>query len=414
MRGELDTEIDLLVCLATRALSSERLCRASDLIELGVDWDRLRLLAKRHGLIPRVFIHLRHSFRSALPPDSYKLWAIDNFANFAHSQYLCRQAIELSETFARHKVKVLNIKGPALAHLLYGEAGMRQFADLDLLIDEDQLESAIEILCGFRLIPTLLRQHEATRHIFLDNTDTFFRRSDSLSIDLHWQPTPDCFPFTPDFHTLFQRSATLAMESRETLPTVSNEDHCLLLCAHGARHGWTSLGDVCDIAELLSGSHELNLALITSEARRLNAERILKLAVALAAQLSPDTLRSDILALTEPNMGAFATRVLGRLLRRDGHGYEQSHLSWTTLRVIANPKQRLAFITSRIFVPTVADAAFCRLPARLCWTYYLVRPVRAAIVAIQMCRQWFRRRRIPAPQAHHHLKPPAYTTSPAQ
>src|SRR5437867_3029022 len=57
-----------------------------------------------------------------------------------------------------------------------------------------------------------------------------------------------CLPF--DYDSLWQRLTRKPFFGRELL-TLALDDVLLVLCAHGAKHSWSRLGWLCDIARLL-------------------------------------------------------------------------------------------------------------------------------------------------------------------
>ncbi len=58
-----------------------------------------------------------------------------------------------------------------------------------------------------------------------------------------------------------------------------------MLCAHGAKHGWTRLVWICDVAAIVANHPDLDWAVVVDEARRLGIERMLRIGLPLARDL---------------------------------------------------------------------------------------------------------------------------------
>jgi Uncharacterised nucleotidyltransferase len=376
-------EAQFVVCLATRCLSPGREQLAQELIGLGLDWKRVRILSQEHGVIPLLYPHLISHYATAIPPPTLKDWSFDLSANAMHSLYLSAQLVDLCSLLENHGAKVISIKGPVLAKQIYGHVDMRQFGDLDLLIEETELELVGALLRQEGFSPNLLRLGTHSTRFFHDNTDSFKRARDSLVVDLHWRPTLRCFPFVPTFQELLARSTRV--EIGGTVCTVSAEDNLLILCAHGARHGWTSLGDICDIAELMRSSQNLDYKYLDQQIRELDAGRILQLGLGLAHYIAGARLDEPLMRLF--GSGAIVSRwcasVAGKLFTRKRKGSEEVPMATITLRTIPSLAGRLKYLLSRLFLPTGADFAFCPLPGSLLSFYYVLRPVRILKVIVE-------------------------------
>jgi hypothetical protein len=66
---------------------------------------------------------------------------------------------------------------------------------------------------------------------------------------------------------------------------VAPEDLLLLLCVHRAKHYWSKLGWICDVAELLRAHPRLNWPAVLLQAKQSGARRMLFLGLFLAHEL---------------------------------------------------------------------------------------------------------------------------------
>jgi hypothetical protein len=198
-------------------------------------------------------------------------------------------------------------------------------------------------------------------------------------VELHARIAPRDFRFPLGLERLWPRLRPLALGGRE-VHALAGEDLLLVLCAHGAKHLWSCLGWVCDVAELVRAEPAMNWAAVAEEARSLRCERILLLGLALAHDLLQAPVPEDLLrrARGVPAVRALAARVAKQMFRwADGRAWGLEN-GLFQLRVRERPWDGLRYALSLALVPTVADWTALRVPDSFSFLYYLLRPVRLA------------------------------------
>jgi hypothetical protein len=56
--------------------------------------------------------------------------------NAQHNLFLTAELFKLVNLFEQHEIPVIPFKGPVFAVYAYGNLGLRQFSDLDILVDK--------------------------------------------------------------------------------------------------------------------------------------------------------------------------------------------------------------------------------------------------------------------------------------
>lgn len=245
------------------------------------DWGPGLALASSHRVLPAVYAALRE--RKEVPASIQS--ALE--ARFsAHSRRVLRFSAMLSailRQFAAAKIEVILHKGPGLAKHLYGDAAMREFGDLDLLVhakDVPRARAALREL-GFR--PQLeLTARQERAYLRAGYEYVFASGLGANVVELQWQIVPRFYAVAFQPEELFRRSIVVEFEG-EPARTLCDEDLLLTLCAHAAKHCWSQLGMVRDIAAL--SARPLDWPWITNEARRLGILRILAVSLVLARNL---------------------------------------------------------------------------------------------------------------------------------
>ncbi len=379
-------EAELLICCSTSVATPERTARLRAIVQSGVDWPLATRMALVQAVLPLVYRYLTAELADALPADAATNLRRAYQGNSLRNLHLARELIRLTALLERGGVETLALKGPALAMTAYGSVAMRQFTDLDLLVRKSAVPRAVELLHneGYAL-------REGFGLADLGRRDTYeiaLTRADRLTeIDLHWRLILPYFPFSLDSEDLWRRAVRVEIEGG-AVRTLAPADHLLYLCVHGAKHGWQTLGGICDLAGLIRASSQASSQAfsidwdeLSARAERASAPRALWLGTLLAHELLDAAVPAGVLAAArrEPAVIRAARCFVGYVSDPgdDGPGFYQR---WSVpLRVIAEPGARLHYLAARALLPSADDREFLRLPPVLHPLYYLLRPVRVAL-----------------------------------
>src|SRR5262249_27396386 len=161
------------------------------------------------------------------------------------------EMILLLRLFAERGVNVIPFKGPTLAALAYGDLGLREFGDLDLLIARPDFMEAQELLIAQGYQPEIqLNASRAEAFAETCNVMAFWHPQKEVSVELHWKLSPKYLPFSPDPEQLRRRMVP-SHPGGQTVLTFSPEDLLVYLCAHGAKHAWERLIWIAGVAGLI-------------------------------------------------------------------------------------------------------------------------------------------------------------------
>jgi hypothetical protein len=303
----------LLLCCASPA--GERAERIRDLSDQVLDWDYLLGLAAAHRLTPLLYRGLK-AIRPELISDSLARSFQDNTRN---SVFLIHELFELMELFGHAGISVLPFKGPTLASMAFGNIGLREFVDLDLLVHRKDALHARDILLengyitGLQLRP---KWHQA----YLRAYDEFVLRGPTglPMVELHWEVAPRYFSVSFDPGPVWGRATSVNLANRE-IPTFCAEDLLILLCLHGTKHCWPRLSMVSDIAWLIAGRN-IRWGDVLERSRAAGTLRMTLLGVELAGQLFDTLLPQEVLCsiAADPGVKARATEVTARMLQSRG------------------------------------------------------------------------------------------------
>jgi len=352
--------------------------RAGALLREKIDWDHLLRLARRHRVAALLHRQLDTIGIQAVP-DAVRH---ELEAHFSHNKgrnlFMTAQLSHVLRLLEANGIQAISYRGPALAVSAYGSLALREFDDLDLLVDRQNILRVKDLLVseGYRPQETLT---EAQERWLLESQHSysFVRDRGPVFMELHWTISPRYVSRILDPERLWERVESISVAG-VTVPTLPPEVLLPSLCEHGAKHSWERLGWICDVAELTQTSRTLDWDRIMREARRSGAGRMLALGLFLARSLLGARLPDEVRRLVEadPVVEALASGVRMRLFEERGRRRGAFERTLLQLRLLEHWGERIRFCRLALTTPTVADWKQVRLPPALSFLYYPLRVAR--------------------------------------
>jgi hypothetical protein len=345
-----------------------------------LDWNQVFEFATHHGLIPLLCWNLRS--QGIRVPDSSTLDAY------------CRetgvQALRLSAAlapivtlFSGHQIPVLAFKGPSLACFLYSNETMRSYADIDfLLLPQDVKRASIALQqVGWMATQDIASLHE---HSFLQSQCEYGFVRNKILVELQWALAPRFFALDLPLGDMIRRAVTVQVLGAP-VKTLATDDLFVVLAVHGAKHLWTRLDWVLDIASLL-GKETMDANRVAELAGQYHVERIVAVAALLAAKISGVRIPAPMSALAakDPQASVIASALFDNAV--DGaKSYPPETLAY--LKMFASLRERwsdrVRLFTRLFLTPGLSEWQLARLP----WgTHWLYRPIRVVRLASRLLR----------------------------
>ena len=283
----------LLICARPRLDDAAR-TDLHILLNSKLNWDQLTAAAQRHALLPLMHHHLSKCKTDLVPPAHAQQLKRVFQENVARNLVLMNELGSITHSLQSAGVQSFPFKGPALGLTAYDDPGLRQSADLDIVVRRADVEKAWACLTtrGYRLT----RRLDARQTQFLitrQHNIQFVREEGRLMVELHWRIAPKLF--APGFgaEDLWSKLKTINVNGGE-LKSLPVEETIMTLCVHGARHLWERLSWVTDLAAIISAADEIRWTELLAMAKRTKTERILLVGLHLAAELLKAQLPPEI------------------------------------------------------------------------------------------------------------------------
>jgi len=248
-----------------------------------VDWEAVRQQADQHKILPSVYRYVRSLDRqySTEYAEQLKNEAIQiTHRNARMADDLCR-VFELLEDEA---IRALPYKGPSLSTIGYGHVSIRSFGDVDIIVHEDDVIAAKNILQAHEYTHKKgeLSKEEEQLKLKVDHQYSL-QSPRGTKIELHWKTGPSHLAGEIDFERLWGRRQSFEIQGHE-LPRPPTEELSILLATHGSRHYWKTLGYLLDFTAV-SCSDNLDWQHVIELAEETGAKRRLLLALALSNEI---------------------------------------------------------------------------------------------------------------------------------
>jgi len=340
-----------------------------------VDWPRFFNMVEHHRLVPQVYPRLaQHS--DLVPSDDLAALRSAYEENARKALWFTSELVRILDHLHTCGIKAMPHKGPALAQFLYGDVTARQFSDLDILVRPSNVGRAKAALADLGYVPEISLTPREERAYIASGYEYSFNsvRGDHL-LELQWRILPRFYVVDFDPDGLFQRAAQVCLGER-SFPALCAEDLMLALCVHAAKHVWSQLSWLCDIARLAKSSL-INWERVERQARHLGIERIVALNLLLAQKLlAADPPRSWL--EKDLRAQALANEIL-QIIAQSTHCDTESIAYFKLMMQMRERRRDQARFLWRLFAtPSLSEWSAIRLPAPLFPLYRVVRLGRLA------------------------------------
>lgn len=269
-------EIDLLLHCVRLAVGTDRPGESPLPGGVGgtIDWNDILQTAYEHGVLPLLHCGLSHE---DLPPVVLERLQSTVDTIRTHNRRLLEELALVLDEMERKGIGALSLKGPIFARIAYGDVRLRSFADLDVFVRPFQAQEAIEILRGrgYRLRP-------GTNH---DGHVELWRPADGVHVDLQWTLAPRRFRSLPRLDDLWSRLERVHVGEMVVWQPPPC-DQLTFLCGHGAKHCWSRLQWIADVAAYVRRVDDrVDWCDVLAQAVRAGGARQLLLGMHLAGEL---------------------------------------------------------------------------------------------------------------------------------
>lgn len=375
--SEFRPEERLLILCARTSVFSEKRDEILVLLQEKIDWRYFIEITKNHRLTPLIYKNFYTHFSDLIPKPILAELQEYYQTNVWHALSMTAELTKLTNRMNEKAIPYIPFKGPVLASAIYNNIALRQFGDLDFLIHQEDFFKVKELL-EVQGYTSQLRLTPWQQEYLLEyaNEQAFSR--DKLHVDVHWAMDPgylsSCRRDTDE--SLWENLASVSLGGK-MVKTFSPENLILTLCSHGAKHGWSQLNLVCDVAEIIRTYPSVHWDWILKKVNELYSERTLLLGLCLVRDLFEVNLPEEMIHRIEKHrkVQLLAGKAEGRFFQKRNAFIKFCHTCSFYPATLENLGDKVHYYLSFVR-PTPAEWMLLPLPKFLAWFYYFLRPVR--------------------------------------
>jgi len=394
----MNPETNLIVLCAKTFLSNAESSALRAALAEPLDWSLVEQSAENHVVMPLVAYVLSHYGADLIPQDRRERLTERLVCAARNNLAWVQEWLRILGALTEAGIPVISFKGPTLGLMAYRNLALREFTDLDLLIQACDALNTRDVLIrnGYVLDSAVQSDTDAALTHSRNRQISFVKGNREFTVDLHWGVLHETFPFQLEVGQLFE-SAFVESHERISFLSLSAEHLLLFLCAHGTKHCWSNLRWLCDVACHIQSNPNLDWDLCIRLAKPPGCELVFKHSLLLIGQVLGLELPVPIRQYASHDTKAQSlAKTAQRFLFRQND--DCSRYLDDRSRYLEVLRYRLAFakgwrwragaalVLRRAFVPNEADWHRVRLPRPLYFLYYLIRPIRLAVERLPLRR----------------------------
>lgn len=378
MSSAISPELALLAACCRWPPSPSREAAVREAAAPAIDWSRFERVVTRHRVAALARDGLR---RAAVPlPAEVEQRLAKHAATAARTALsMAQETLRLQKEFDDAGLPVVFVKGSSLAVLAYGDLGIKESWDIDLLTTPEKAVEGRRLLeqLGYRMfLPSDLDDKSFLQLVAFGKECALHNPALNLSVELHWRlvsnervmPALNVWPAT--------QMAPLASGGIRTL-----DDDMLFayLCVHGTAHGWFRLKWLADVAAFLGARDDVGIDRLYLSSVELGAGRAPAVALLLCHRLLGLSLSDALLSeLRSDRLTSFVEAVAVRCIAY-GHGerefpqYSLTDLGVTLSHFLAVPGAKHFWSEVRLKWTSTDDRMHVALPRPLHFLYHFIR-----------------------------------------
>jgi len=204
-----------------------------------LNWEKLYKLSDYHKVSNMVFYGVKRLNNDNKPPQSIMTKFDKDYKKGIWRETIQHtEAEQILKTFEENCILCMPLKGYLIKYL-YPQSNMRQMADIDILIMNEQTEQIKKLMSDTDMGFTLEREGE--------NHDVYYKKP-FMNIEIHRRLVSENSPYSDYFHKVWDRAQL--KDGCKFIYRLSNEDQFIYIMAHLAKHyanGGTGIRSIMDI-----------------------------------------------------------------------------------------------------------------------------------------------------------------------
>ena len=376
----LSNENKLLLLCSRVSVNANIISQIKNLIKQKLDWNLLFVNATQEKILPLVYFHLsRLSLMCHIPSELASEFKRISFGITGNNVSIYKELNRLLKLFKQSNLDVIVLKGASYIETLYHNISLRSMGDIDLLVKEDNLQNARELLLNNGYI----QQSGWTEHQQIDthHLPHFIHQRNKTVVELHWTigMYEEILPINMD--EIWNRVHTIQFET-EKMQILSPEDMILHQCCHLfiVHGGEFSLKNLCDLSEIIQKYRQtINWDLIINCSIRYKIAVLVYGGIFLVQQIYNRAIPIHVTEKLKTKYSAKQLSWLQNFVNNDFISEKKGKIKTPLSRLLwfNGPRNKVKYLLITLFPPhdLLIKRYSLNKNSKLFILYYLVRPI---------------------------------------
>ena len=232
---QLSPESKLILSCVKITSTHEELETIDNLISKIKDWDYLVFTIIKRGAASLLYRKLPLLLNNNLiPSEAERKLKKTYYTTLNRNVKLYETFAKVAETFNKHNIRFIALKGIYLSEYLYQDIGLRQFSDIDLLVNEADGSTCLKLLkkLGFHA------EHEYTVNEFIDSKSQAHYNAmvfNEMSVEIHVKLQNASEKYQQNLDEIWQKAQSITLNNVNA-ESLEFTDLLIHLCLHLDKH----------------------------------------------------------------------------------------------------------------------------------------------------------------------------------
>jgi hypothetical protein len=300
-----------------------------------------------------------------------------------YNMLLTSELINIMKLLEENNIKAIAFKGPTLSQLAYGDITLRQYVDLDILIEKDNLGKAYDLFLT-KSYSSEIDKKFIKNNLFIDkNSDIqFVENKKNILLELHWKLFRNKFSNTQNNINIYEEIQSINLNSYN-MNIFKNELLLVYLCMHGSKHKWERIEWIADIDKLLRISEDINWKLVVEISKKYNCNKMLNLGLLLSHELYDTPIQIDSIKKNEEKYYKETVKYVLAEMSNITVYKSEFNKNYTSFKFHLNLNENLYnkiyFLKKSFFDLSNSDVNFLYLNEKFFLVHYFIKPFRLLI-----------------------------------
>ena len=298
------------------------------------------------------------------------------------------ELVKIMRLLKESDIEAIAFKGPTLSQSAYNDITLRQYSDLDILININDIKKVYKLLLS-NDYTTEVEDKFLDNELFIETTSDiqFFHTKKNLLIEIHWKLFRNQFSNKLNHKEIWLNKQKVQIYNNY-LNVFSNEILLIYLCMHGSKHKWERIEWIVDIDKTINQNPNLNWNYIIEQSILLESYTMLYLGLYLTNKLfnTPLSNKLDKVKLNSKlNIKLSKSIMSSFIILTENKTEIDKNLSTFKFHYALNSTliQKIRFLIKRLFPIMNGDIMQINLPKRLFFLYYIIKPIRLLVKYVQ-------------------------------